>query len=90
MAFKTVMTPAAKALYPLRVIETKVSAGDEVTADQPALIVETADGRRIALKCSQSGRVMNTIEAGTVIEDRQMFMTVEPSLVGDPEEASSS
>lgn len=77
MPYKKIMSPASKALYPLRVQETLVAVGDMVTARQAALVAEGADGRRIALKCGLDGRVIQVAPPGAVLDRRQMILLVE-------------
>lgn len=48
-----------------------------VTADQPAVIAVTGDGRRIAIKCGSDGRVIAVTASGTVMDSRQMTLVVE-------------
>lgn len=71
------MSPASKGLYPLTISEIKIAVGDMVTADQPAVIAVTSDGRRIAIKCGFDGRVIVVTPSGTVMNSRQMIMVVE-------------
>ncbi len=77
MSFKTIMSPAREELYPLRILEVRVALGDFVEADTLALEAETATGKRIAITCAQSGRVINLQPAGTVLEKRQMLLLIE-------------
>ena len=77
MSFKTIMSPAREELYPLRILEVRVAVGDFVEADTLALEAETATGKRIAITCAQSGRVINLQPAGTVLEKRQMLLLIE-------------
>ncbi|WP_319412033.1 hypothetical protein [uncultured Cohaesibacter sp.] len=77
MAFKTIMSPAIDAHYPLRVIEIYVSTGELVKPDSRAVLAETAEGRRIAIKCAHEGRVLQIPSQGAILNERQMLLVIE-------------
>ncbi len=77
MAFKTIMSPAVAAHYPLRVKEIFVAPGELVKPDTRALMAETAEGRRIAIKCGHEGRVIQAPPADAILDERQMLLVIE-------------
>ncbi|MGD9862699.1 MAG: hypothetical protein AB7S99_05770 [Pseudodonghicola sp.] len=77
MAFKTIMSPANDALYPLRIVEVRIDRGAMVEADALALLAESEDGRRIGISCSQAGRVIQIPPKGALLERRQMILVIE-------------
>ena len=77
MAFKTIMSPAVTAHYPLRIKELYVSPGEMVQPETKALLAETADGRKIAIKCGHEGRVLQVPQKNTVLDSRQMLLVIE-------------
>ena len=86
MAFKTIMSPAVAAHYPLRIKELFVAAGDMVQPDTRALLAETAQGRKIAIKCGHEGRVIQAPTQDAILHERRMVLVIETF----EEEAASS
>nr|WP_321455478.1 hypothetical protein [uncultured Cohaesibacter sp.] len=77
MAFKTIMSPAVDAHYPLRIIDVFVKPGDAVNEDTKALLAETGAGRKIAIKCGYDGRIIQVPSADSILPSRQMLLIVE-------------
>ncbi|WP_319567463.1 hypothetical protein [Cohaesibacter marisflavi] len=77
MAFKTIMSPAVAAHYPLCVKEVFVAPGELVKPDTRALLAETAEGRRIAIKCGHEGRVIQAPLADAILDERKMLLVIE-------------
>ncbi|MBW6416791.1 hypothetical protein [Celeribacter sp. PS-C1] len=77
MAIKTVMSPNAAQLYPIRVKEVLTTIGAMVEAETRVLVAETATGKRIGIKAGETGRVIQIPPVDTILERRQMLLVIE-------------
>ncbi|WP_417277880.1 hypothetical protein [Celeribacter sp.] len=77
MAIKTVMSPKAAQLYPIRVKEVLTTIGAMVEAETRVIVAETATGKRIGIKAGETGRVIQIPPVDAILDRRQMLLVIE-------------